>query len=72
MKRIHSKAALLKKRVRTIHRRAKFTGILYFLGTLALAAAAVLLSLLDGTAISTANGLLPVVAFGKEVMGGDK
>ena len=68
MKRIHSKAALLKKRVRTIHGRAKFTGILYLLGTIALAAAAVLLSLLDGTAISTANGLLPVVAFGKEVV----
>ena len=36
MKRINSKAALLKKRVKVMHGRAEFAGILYLLGTLAL------------------------------------
>ena len=37
MKRIQSKAVLLKKRVRAVRNRAKFAGLLYLFGTLALA-----------------------------------
>lgn len=38
MKRTHSKAAFIRKRVKTVQGRAKFVGILYLLGAIALAA----------------------------------
>ena len=52
MKRINSKSALLKKRVRTIQARAKLVGILYLLGSIALLALAAGASLLNGTPFS--------------------
>lgn len=67
MKKTHSKATPLKKRVRKIQRRAKFTGFLYFLGTLALAAASIAVCTLNGTCLSTANGLLPILKLVDEV-----
>lgn len=52
MKRINSKAALLKHRVGVIHGRAKFVGVLYFLGVVGLAAAAILSTMIDGTVLA--------------------
>ncbi len=62
MKRIQSKAGLLKKRVGRIHRRAKFVGLIYLLATFALAAAVLLLPLMKDTIIYQ-NGTLTVVYF---------
>ncbi len=67
MKRIHSKAALLRKRVKTVQGRAKFTGFLYLLGTIALAVAGVAVCTLSGTCLSTGNGLLPIVKLIDEI-----
>lgn len=69
MKRISSKPALLKHRVRVIHRRAKFAGTLYFLGTVALAALVALATLLDGTVLAATGSLLnmPATSFYKPV-----
>ena len=67
MKRINSKAALLKHRVGVIHGRAKFVGVLYLIGTVAFAALAILSTMIDGTvlAINKAFPLLnlPVMTF---------
>lgn len=67
MKRITSKAVLLKKRVKSIQGRAKFVGVLYLLGILALAAAAATLGLLNGTVIAPDSEfpavVLPVLTF---------
>ncbi len=52
MKRINSKAALLKKRVKVMHGRAEFAGILYLLGTLALTALVALFPLINGTVLA--------------------
>lgn len=62
MKRMPSKATLLKKRVRKIQNRAKFTGILYLLGTIGLVAIAACLPLLTGTCI-TDGVTMPVLTF---------
>ena len=58
MKRIQSKAALLKKRVRAVQSRAKFAGLLYLLGTVALAAVAALVVFVRGAYISPEEGTL--------------
>lgn len=62
MKRMPSKATLLKKRVRKIQNRAKFVGILYLLGTIGLVAIAACLPLLTGTCI-TDGATMPVLTF---------
>jgi hypothetical protein len=61
MKRNHSKAALLVKRVKKVQGRAKFVGFLYLLGAIALAAAVVALPMLSGTVLG--NAMLPVLTF---------
>ena len=58
MKRIQSKAALLKKRVRAVQGKAKFAGLLYLLGTIALAAVAALVVFVRGAYISPTEGEL--------------
>ncbi len=64
MKRMPSKATLLKKRVRKIQNRAKFVGILYLLGTIALVAIAACMPLLTGTCITAVDGVtMPVMTF---------
>ncbi len=64
MKRINSKAALLKKRVRKIQGRAKFVGVLYLLGTIGLLAIAAVLPILSGTCIVDVNSAqFPVLTF---------
>ncbi|MBQ8323456.1 MAG: hypothetical protein IJX91_05765 [Clostridia bacterium] len=67
MKRIHSKAALLRKRVKTVQGRAKFTGFLYLLGTIALLAVGAVVCPLSGTCLTTASGLLPVLQLVEEI-----
>ena len=59
MKRLPSKATLLKKRVRKIQKRAKRVGLLYLLGTIGLFAIAACMPMLSGTAIAG----LPVLTF---------
>jgi len=61
MKRTHSKAALLAKRVKKVQGNAKFAGMLYFLGALAMAAVVAVLPVLTGTVLGDA--MLPVLAF---------
>lgn len=51
MKRIQSKAGLLKRRVSEVHSRAKFVGIIYLFATIGLFAAAMLLPLMSGTVL---------------------
>ena len=63
MKRIPSKATLLKKRVRKIQGRAKFVGILYLLGTIGLLAITACMPLLAGTVIATDVAVMPVLTF---------
>ncbi len=63
MKRTHSRATLLKKRVRKIQKRAKFVGFLYLLGTIGLAAIAALFPLLIGTCIALDETAMPVLTF---------
>ena len=58
MKRIQSKAALLKKRVRAVQGKAKLAGLLYLLGTVALAAVAALVVFVRGAYISPTEGEL--------------
>lgn len=55
MKRINSKAALIKHRVGVIHGRAKFVGVLYFLGTIAITVLAMLSTMIDGTVLAVAK-----------------
>ena len=62
MKRIQSKAGLLKRRVNAVHARAKLVGIVYLFATIALAVATALLPLVNGT-IFAVEGKTPVVAF---------
>ena len=67
MKRIESKAKLLKKRVRAVQGKAKFVGMTYLFGLILLAVAGAMLTMVSGTSISTeaimgATGLdLPVL-----------
>ena len=63
MKRVSSKATLLKKRVRTIQNRAKLVGMLYLIGLLAIAALVVCFPLLKGTAITPTGKKLMVLSF---------
>ena len=63
MKRIPSKATLLKKRVRKIQNRAKFVGLLYLLGTIGLVAIAACMPLLTGTCITADGATMPVMTF---------
>lgn len=63
MKRIPSKATLLKKRVRKIQGRAKFVGIFYLLGTIGLLAITACMPLLAGTVIATDVAVMPVLTF---------
>ena len=60
MKRINSKAALLKHRVGVIHGRAKFVGVLYLIGTVAFAALAILSTMIDGTVLAI-NKVFPLL-----------
>lgn len=73
MKRTHSKAALLAKRVKKVQGNAKFAGMLYFLGALAMAAIVAVLPVLTGTVLGDA--MLPVLAFYQPIVdlfaGGD-
>lgn len=62
MKRLPSKATLLKKRVRKIQKRAKRVGLLYLLGTIGLFAIAACMPMLSGTMISATAGM-PVLTF---------
>ncbi|MBR2320647.1 MAG: hypothetical protein IKA57_00750, partial [Clostridia bacterium] len=55
MKRMQSKALLLKKRVGTIHDRAKTAGMLYLLGIILMAAAGACLTLVTNTLVSGAS-----------------
>ena len=68
MKRTHSRATLLKKRVRKIQKRAKFTGFLYLLGTIALAAIVALFPLLIGTCIALDETAMPVLTFYQPIL----
>ena len=68
MKRTHSRATLLKKRVRKIQKRAKFVGFLYLLGTIALAAIAALFPLLSGTCIAPEGTEMPVLSFYQPIL----
>lgn len=69
MKRMPSKAALLKKRVRKIQNRAKFAGVLYLLGTIALLALAACMPMLTGTCITAAGATdMPVLTFYTPIM----
>lgn len=63
MKRIKSPALLLKKRVKKVQGSAKFAGILYLLGSIALFGAAAVLRLFDGTCLAPAGAgqLSPIV-----------
>lgn len=63
MKRVSSKATLLKKRVRIIQNRAKFVGMLYLIGLLALMALVVCMPLLKDTAIAPSGKKLVVLSF---------
>lgn len=55
MKRIQSKALLLKKRVRTVQGKAKTAGMLYLLGIVLMAVAGALLTLVTNTVVSGAK-----------------
>ena len=72
MKRINSKAALLKHRVGVIHGRAKFVGVLYLIGTVAFAALAILSTMIDGTVLAINKAFpalnLPVLTFYKPIV----
>ena len=58
-----------KERVRSVQGKAKFVGVAYLCGTVALAAAVMIVCVLTGTCLSTENGFLPIVAFFKEITG---
>ena len=60
MKRIQSKAGLLKRRVGEVHSRAKLVGIIYLFATIALLAAAAILPIVSGTAFYE-DGKMPVL-----------
>ena len=59
MKRIKSKLTLTKKRIKSVHSNAKWAGFFYLLGTIALAALALVFPLIDNTIL--ANGM-PIMA----------
>ncbi len=59
MKRIKSKLTLTKKRIKSVHSNAKWAGFFYLLGTIALAALALVFPLIDNTLL--ANGM-PIMA----------
>ena len=60
MKRIKSKMTLVKKRIKSVQRKAKWAGLFYLLGTIVLAVAALAIGLLDNTILST--GEMPIMA----------
>lgn len=68
MKRTHSRATLLKKRVRKIQKRAKFVGFLYLLGTIGLAAIVALMPLLIGTCIAPDETAMPLLTFYQPIL----
>ncbi|MBO5239845.1 MAG: hypothetical protein J6B56_00295 [Clostridia bacterium] len=69
MKRIPSKATLLKKRVRKIQNRAKFVGFLYLIGTIALLAITACMPILTGTCITAAGATdMPVLTFYQPIL----
>ena len=68
MKRTQSKTSYIRKRVKTVQRRAKFVGVLYLLGSLALAAAVLYFPLLNGTALGANDAVLPVLTFYKPIV----
>ena len=59
MKRIKSKMTLVKKRIKSVQRKAKWAGFFYLLGTLVLAGAAMVVSMLDNSILS---GGMPIMA----------
>lgn len=63
MKRTKSKTAYIRKRIKTIQNRAKFVGVFYLLGSLALAVAVLCLPLLNGTKLGANDALLPILTF---------
>lgn len=65
MKRITSKAAVLKRRVRTMHRRSKIAGVLYLLGTIVLTALVAMYALLDGTILAAQ---MPATSFFSHIL----
>ena len=63
MKRIQSKAGLLKRRVSEVHSRAKLVGIIYLFATIALLAAVAILPLMSGTVLYDGNKMAVLVAY---------
>ena len=61
MKRIKSKLTLTKKRIKSVHSNAKWAGFFYLLGTIALAALALVFPLIDNTIIAK-EGSMPIMA----------
>lgn len=61
MKRIKSKVGLVKKRIRKVQRKAKWTGLFYLIGTIVLAAFGLMFSMVDGSVVSTADGQMPIM-----------
>lgn len=68
MKRIQSKAVLLKKRVRAVRNRAKFAGLLYLFGTIALAGITAIVAFVSGAYISKNGELMVVKSFISELL----
>ena len=63
MKRIKSKMTLVKKRIKSVQRKAKWAGLFYLLGTIVLAAAALAIGLLDNTILTVENpNEMPIMA----------
>ena len=61
MKRIKSKTFLVKKRIKKVQRKAKWTGILYLIGTIVLAAFGLMFSMIDNSAVAAADGSMPIM-----------
>lgn len=62
MRRIESKAVLLKRRVKTVQTKAIFAGLLYLIGLIALTALAAIFPTVKGAAIN-GNKALPILEF---------
>ena len=61
MKRIKSKAFLVKKRIKKVQRKAKWTGILYLIGTIVLAAFGLMFNMIDNSAVAGESGSMPIM-----------
>ncbi|MBQ8291511.1 MAG: hypothetical protein IJX88_03250 [Clostridia bacterium] len=69
MRRIDSRATLLKRRVKVVQNRAKVAGMIYLLGLLALAALAFCTPFMTGTAVTKSGSTaLPVLTFYKPLV----